>query len=166
MAQYLNPQISNQHSSVLFSAELDLSGCEELSETDASLPLDEVLNNFMLIGGPWEQLAESVSEKMHGPNQGEVLHTARNAVCTMPNEQALQSGCEALNHPDSPYSIYASVDEGQVVSEYSSLLSSYHEQEAPWTDLAHSIDGSTLSDAQKSKALIVIKESFCSKNEI
>ncbi len=70
-----------QHNSLLFGAKVEVSGCDELIYTDASLPLDEVLNNFELTGQQWETLVLDVTEAVPEEYQKAVLLTVKDAVC-------------------------------------------------------------------------------------
>lgn len=70
-----------QHNSLLFSASVSVSGCDELVYTDDSLALDEVLNNFELTGGVWEKLVEQALEHVPEPEQKAWLLTIKQGVC-------------------------------------------------------------------------------------
>ncbi|WP_155730449.1 hypothetical protein [Pseudoalteromonas luteoviolacea] len=74
-------RMNNQHSSLLFSAAVEVSGCDELLYTDETLALDEVLNNFELTGGLWAQIAENVSSLYEANEQKYVLLATRDALC-------------------------------------------------------------------------------------
>lgn len=90
-----------QHNSLLFSASVAVSGCEELVYTDDSLALDEVLNNFELTGGVWEKLAEQALEHVPEPEQKAWLLTIKQGVCRVleagSNHQA--SNNQGSNNP-------------------------------------------------------------------
>jgi hypothetical protein len=84
----LNSHASKQHSSVLFSAPVELSGCDELEYTDSSLPLDEIFNNFELTGGVWEELSLTVSNRYGDYSEQEqksLLLLVKDAVCKVEN---------------------------------------------------------------------------------
>jgi|GEM_PF-4223519 len=91
-----------QHNSLLFSASVSVSGCDELVYTDDSLALDEVLNNFELTGGVWEKLAEQALEHVPEPEQKAWLLTIKQGVCRVlgagsnnPNNQITGSEAES-----------------------------------------------------------------------
>lgn len=153
LSQHVSQQVTQQHSSLLFGAEVDLSGCEELADTDTSLPLDEILNNFELTGGVWETFAISVSENIDAPHQTELLFTAKNAICAESDENTLQMGCDAIGVESLP------------TKDYESLLAHYSAKPGAWSEIALSIGQAAWPSEQKSKALILIKESFCDSDE-
>ncbi|RJE76954.1 hypothetical protein BGP78_01520 [Pseudoalteromonas sp. MSK9-3] len=103
-----NIAMHKQHSSVLFSAPVTLSGCDELVYTDSSLPLDEVFNNFALTGGIWEQFAIELSANFSGllsnSEQKDMLLVLRDTLCsTAPNDhqttrKIVASVCENKLH--------------------------------------------------------------------
>lgn len=80
-----------QHNSLLFSAPVFLSGCDELAYTDASLPLEEVLNNFELTGGEWQKLATSALQNVPEAEQKTYLLTVKNGMCDWRNASEGQS---------------------------------------------------------------------------
>ena len=141
-----NTQISQQHSSVLFSAPVELSGCDELELTDNSLPLDEVLNNFELTGGVWEELAIVVSTEVTSDKQKLILLTTKDAVCQIDNVQ--EESCEALT----PELVKPNV---QTVL---SVIKNYNDK---WLTVALSIDGSALSEEDKLHAIRLAKNTLC-----
>lgn len=153
LSQHVSQQVTQQHSSLLFGAEVDLSGCEELADTDTSLPLDEILNNFELTGGVWETFAISVSENIDAPHQTELLFTAKNAICAESDENTLQMGCDAIGVESLP------------TKDYESLLAHYSAKPGAWSEIALSIGQAAWPNEQKSKAFILIKESFCDSDE-
>lgn len=73
--------VFKQHNSLLFSAKVDVTGCDELMFTDHSLPLDEILNNFELTGGMWEDLAARVQDSVPNMQQKEMLLASKDTVC-------------------------------------------------------------------------------------
>jgi len=152
----INQQVVQQHSSLLFGAEVDLSGCEELADTDTSLPLDEILNNFELTGGVWETFAIAVTEKIDTSLQSDLLFAVKVAICTEANETAIETGCDALNN---------SSFEGLSEKDYEPLFAHYSTNSGAWPKIARSIDHYSWPNEQKSKALILIKESFCDSEE-
>ena len=153
VSQHVSQQATQQHSSLLFGAEVDLSGCEELADTDTSLPLDEILNNFELTGGVWETFSISVTENIDAPHQTELLFTAKNAICAESNENTLQMGCDAFSV------------ERLSTKDYESLLAHYSAKPGAWSEIALSIGQAAWPNEQKSKAFILIKESFCDSDE-
>ncbi|MCF6440726.1 hypothetical protein L1077_14920 [Pseudoalteromonas luteoviolacea] len=79
--------LSNQHSSLLFSASVSVSGCDELMYTDHSLELDEVVNNFNLTGNEWASLSESITHNVESEEQKSMLLAIRDAVCDESNNE-------------------------------------------------------------------------------
>ncbi|MCL1123212.1 hypothetical protein [Shewanella surugensis] len=73
--------VYQQHSSLLFAANVNASACEELLLTDASLPLEEVVNNFELTGGQWEELALNILEQLPSDPQKTMLLAVKALVC-------------------------------------------------------------------------------------
>lgn len=106
MPTVVAPMVQQQHSSLLFSAPVEVSGCEELMFTDDSLDAEEVLNNFELTGGSWEALMldvyDNVAEDQHKP----VLLSVRDLVCGVKtldtarcdDAKSLLSGSDAAIH--------------------------------------------------------------------
>lgn len=79
--------VFKQHNSLLFGAKVEVSGCEELVHTDASLPLEEVLNNFELTGGAWEEVMYDVYEALPEEEQKPVLLLVKDAVCLIKDDE-------------------------------------------------------------------------------
>ncbi|KID56756.1 hypothetical protein JF50_12665 [Pseudoalteromonas luteoviolacea] len=73
--------LSSQHNSVLFSASVSVTGCEELRYTDRSLELEEVINNFTLTGDEWATLSESIVRQVEPGDQKSILLAVRDTVC-------------------------------------------------------------------------------------
>ncbi|PCJ15068.1 MAG: hypothetical protein COB04_13890 [Gammaproteobacteria bacterium] len=159
------PQVNKQHSSLLFGAEVDLSGCEELTETDTTLPLDEILNNFELTGGPWEAFAISTGEQILPAYQSDLLLEAKKIICADINQEIMQTGCDALLHSFNAHNPNMTPPENQSTGHYETLLTSFLTQSGSWSEIGRTIDSFSWPQAQKLKALYLIQESFCSANE-
>ncbi len=141
--------VAMQHSSLLFSAAVDLSGCEELAFTDESLPLDEVLNNFELTGDYWETLAMEVSEKIAAEHQLLVLLAAKEAVCVSQEDAASQQqDCEALSDSSSVNSL-TQFNSDALHSEL-------------WRNLLRKVGQMDMPDTQKNQAVAIFKLALCS----
>ena len=141
-----NTQISKQHSSVLFSAQVELSGCDELDYTDNSLPLDEVLNNFELTGGVWEELAAVVTTEIISDKQKSILLTTKDAVCQIDSVQ--ESSCDSLTSE-------------LVQTNYQTVLETMKNHSENWQIVALSIDSSILPDKDKLQSLRLAKNTLC-----
>lgn len=153
-----NTHVSRQHSSVLFSAPVELSGCDELEFTDNSLSPDEVLNNFELTGGVWEALAVAVATKIkHGiqhkieqeiepEKQKLMLLIIKDAVCKI--DKVEEESCKALTP-------------SLVQTNYHSVLAAMINYNKNWRIVASVIDLSTLSEEDKLLSLKLAKHTLC-----
>ncbi|SFC88368.1 hypothetical protein [Pseudoalteromonas denitrificans] len=141
-----NSQVIKQHSSVLFSAPVELSGCDEVESTDASLPLEEVLNNFELTGGVWEELAAVVSTEVAQDKQKLLMLTIKDAVCMI--DQVKMESCEALTP------LFAQIS-------YQSLLAVVIDYNETWQTVATAIDNSTLDEYDRLLSLRLAKNTLC-----
>lgn len=72
-----------QHGSLLFSAPVTVTGCDELRHTDATLALDEISNNFELTGGAWAQLGAFSQDNVRESEQKPFLLIVKNTVCEL-----------------------------------------------------------------------------------
>ncbi|NQZ10292.1 MAG: hypothetical protein HRT35_24330 [Algicola sp.] len=81
IGQTKGEQVAKQHSSMLFSANVSLTGCDELSLTDDSLPLDEIINNFKLTGGIWQKLMSNAIENIPPELQKKRLLAIKDSLC-------------------------------------------------------------------------------------
>jgi hypothetical protein len=141
--------VAMQHSSLLFSAAVDLSGCEELAFTDESLPLEEILNNFELTGDYWETLAMEVSGKIAPDYQSLVLLAAKESVCVSPEDSAgQQQDCDALSASSS-------------LDGFSQLNSVPYHSEL-WRNLLADVGKIEMPDTQKNQAVVIFKQALCS----
>ena len=149
IASNFSDQVAKQHSSLLFSADVDISGCDELSDTDSSLPLNEVINNFEITGGLWQTIAIEVTgnieQQMHRP----VLLATKNAICKTSEASVAETDCSDINQVNTN-------------TTYSELLNSYSGRSAVWHDLAHAINGISMQGAEKSRTLLLMKDTICS----
>lgn len=149
IASNFSDQVAKQHSSLLFSADVEISGCDELNDTDITLPLDEVINNFEITGGIWQTIAIEVTgnieQQMHRP----VLLATKNAICNTPEASVAETDCSDINQVNTN-------------TTYSELLNDYSGRSAVWHDLAHAINGISMQDAEKSRTLLLMKDTICS----
>ncbi|KZN59734.1 hypothetical protein [Pseudoalteromonas luteoviolacea] len=135
-------RMNNQHSSLLFSAAVEVSGCDELAYTDETLALDEVLNNFELTGGVWAQLAENVSSVYTTNEQKGVLLATRDALCM---------SRDSIEHcPD-----------GVTWSQLSSLSSAQTKLGPNWQPIFDSISEAKITDEQKFSILKLTHHTLC-----
>ncbi|KZN36530.1 hypothetical protein N480_17675 [Pseudoalteromonas luteoviolacea S2607] len=135
-------RMNNQHSSLLFSAAVEVSGCDELAYTDETLALDEVLNNFELTGGVWAQLAENVSSVYTKNEQKGVLLATRDALCMSQ---------DSVEHcPD-----------GVTWSQFSSLSSAQTKLGPNWQPVFDSISEAKITDEQKFSILKLTHHTLC-----
>jgi hypothetical protein len=137
-----------QHSSLLFSASVDLSGCEELAFTDDSLPVDEVLNNFELTGDYWETLAMAVAEEIAPEHQLLVLLAGKDAICASPEDSASQQqDCDALSASSN-------------IDGFSQINSvTYHSE--LWRNLVSEVTAIEMHDTQKNQAVAIFRQALC-----
>ncbi|MBQ4812911.1 hypothetical protein J8M20_16240 [Pseudoalteromonas luteoviolacea] len=136
-------RMTNQHSSLLFSAAVEVSGCDELLYTDETLALDEVLNNFELTGGMWAKVAENVSAAHTTNEQKHVLLATRDALCI---SQGYVEHC-----PDD-----------LTWSQVSSLSSAQTKLGPNWQPVFNSISGAKITDEQKFSVLKLTHNTLCS----
>lgn len=87
--------VQKQHSSLLFGAKVDVSGCDELSQTDNALPLEEVINNFELTGGEWDVLLTDILENVDEDDQKSALLLVKDAVCPLQEQEV--TDCSLVN---------------------------------------------------------------------
>jgi len=139
-------QVANQHSSLLFSADINITGCDELKDTDASLPNGEVINNFMLTGGLWENLANQVEKAVDSPYQTPVLLASRNAICLEPELSISAADCD-VNQPNNNANVQ--------------LVSGMAQPSSVWTNLAHTINETNMPVEKKSHAMALMKSAIC-----
>lgn len=142
-----NP-VAMQHSSLLFGANVDLAGCEELAFTDATLPLDEVINNFELTGGLWHSFSSFILKELEESHQMEALLTVKNTVCLEMNQQISNQDCRTLGEIES-------------ISDYNELFSSSHEKADGASILLAGISDTSLEAPQKFTMLLAVKDAFC-----
>ncbi len=141
-----NTPVSQQHSSVLFSAPIELSGCDELEYTDNSLPLDEVLNNFELTDGVWEELASAVTTEIAPYKQKAILLTVKEAVCKI--DEVKEESCDALT-PEI------------VKNNYQTVLTTMTNYNENWQTVASAIDLSSLPEEDKLHSLRLANKTLC-----
>ncbi len=144
----VNSIVAKQHSSVLFSAPVELSGCYELAYTDDTLPLDEVINNFELTGDAWEQLVIEVTDNFRTEKQMSLLLITKEAVCKVENVQ--ESSCQSLAGEFEK-------------SSYQDILTAMNNQSANWNMVASYIDSSGLASDEKLISLRLAKNILCGK---
>ena len=138
-----NSHANKQHSSVLFSAPVALSGCDELEHTDASLPLDEVLNNFELTGGAWNRLTGFITNDYQENQQKPLLLTVRDAVCQV--EKLTNADCKLLTS-----TLNKSVMNDTT---FKATIAPVKELDAQWRTIAGEIELSALEPSLKLAAL-------------
>ncbi|NQZ11923.1 MAG: hypothetical protein HRT35_32630 [Algicola sp.] len=142
-------QIHQQHSSLLFSADVDLSSCDELASTDDSLPLDEIINNFELTGELWETAALLVTEQVEPGQQKAVMLATKQAICA--------SG--TINDESCPQ-MKPLTQQGGALS-YPQLMAEFAKQGKDWQQLAVNIEQQDLSAADKHQSLFLIINTLC-----
>jgi hypothetical protein len=145
-ATVIDPSVMKQHSSLLFSAPVELSGCDELEYTDVSLPLDEVINNFELTGGVWEVLGLYVVENVVEARQKSILLSIKDSACQV--SKVDEDSC-------------LTIDEYLLKDSYHDVLSSIIEFNEDWKKVASAIDSSELSVEEKSLSLTLVKNTLC-----
>lgn len=144
-------QIGKRHSSMLFSANTEISGCDELRGTDNKLPLDEVINNFELVGGVWQDIASKVSSELDQKQQLAVLLAAKQAVCKNPKATSVSLDCSWVKNAQS--------------ANFSAMLKQYRSQTETWQDLALAIDNTRFAAQEKSRALVLLTGVMCASNQ-
>ena len=145
--QFAQSIATAQHASVLFSSPVELNGCDELEYTDNSLPLDEVVNNFELTGGVWEDLVDHVPEQTSLQDKKGLLLTTKHAVCQV--EQVEEQECDSLT------------PEVMNSKDYESIFSTMSSLDQDWHTVASSIDTSSLHEDLKLHSLKMVKNTLC-----
>ncbi len=97
-----------QHTSLLFSASVQAQACDELLNTDDSLPLDEVMNNVELTGGQWEVLATNVRQHIASEYQKPLLLLVKYLACELSvpwrsDEEMTEKACLSLQRIQQTY---------------------------------------------------------------
>jgi hypothetical protein len=138
-------QVAAQHSSLLFGAKVDISSCEEMENTDDTLPLDEVLNNFELTGDMWEVAYYWATENIAEAQQKSVMLAAKDAICN--HDKIDQEVCKNITGLD------VGLNGQQIAAEFA--------QNESWIPLAAFVDEQELADADKTQTLLLIKNTIC-----
>lgn len=142
----VNSHANKQHSSVLFSAPVELSGCDELAYSDNTLPLDELMNNFELTGGVWEDLSIALSDDYSDQEQKSLLLLVRDVACKV---------------EDMPrYSCAGSILAFDKTS-FSDVIASIKPEDQQWHTVINEIEQTHLSSAMKLSALILVNNVVC-----
>ncbi|VAW87964.1 hypothetical protein MNBD_GAMMA17-1208 [hydrothermal vent metagenome] len=144
----LSEKNTQQHNSLLFSANVNISGCDELSDTDASLDSKEVINNFKLTGGIWQHIANQVSIEVNIKSHAPVLLATKDAMCNRQGIAITQADCGATDLLDPTES-------------YQQVQTRLSNRAEVWKELASKINQISAPDQEKSHALILIKNTIC-----
>jgi hypothetical protein len=142
----IDSSVIKQHSSLLFSAPVELSGCDELEYTDDSLPLEEIVNNFELTGGVWETLGLHVAENVIEDRQKSILLSVKDSACQVNNVD--EDSC-------------STIDQYLLQQSYQEVLLSIAGLNDGWKKIANSIDESELSLEEKTLSLTLVKNTLC-----
>ncbi len=137
--------LHDRHSNVLFGADVELSSCEELRATDQSLPPNEIVNNFEIVGGNWQKIASKLSLNLHGIALGEGLLKVKNAICANKDGAIKDDHCEALNKLNAS----SSLDQIKTV---------FADQSSIW----HSISNTDTQGYDQRQQLLAIRDALCS----
>ncbi|MFT5758705.1 MAG: hypothetical protein ACI9LM_003453 [Alteromonadaceae bacterium] len=145
----LSSHANKQHSSVLFSAPVEISGCDELAYTDNTLPLDEILNNFELTGGVWEELSTRVQNRYRDTSEQEqksLLLLVRDTACKV--DVVTKSHCADLA---------LAIDK----ENFNDVVASVKQVGQQWSDVASDIEQVSLPPAMKLSILTEAKNIVC-----
>ncbi|MCG7550378.1 hypothetical protein [Pseudoalteromonas sp. Of7M-16] len=134
--------ISNQHSSLLFSSSIVVNGCDELSYTDGSLELDEIVNNFELTGGVWATLSEAIVSEFEGSEQKKMLLVIRDSVCAHQQEKMPCIGKSQLTD----------------LQNFTQVKSVFG---APWTHIYKRFEEQTLTENSKLRGISLVHDMLC-----
>ncbi|MDK2593783.1 hypothetical protein [Pseudoalteromonas obscura] len=134
--------IANQHNSLLFSSSISVNGCDELSYTDSSLELDEIVNNFELTGGVWATVSESIVTEFEESEQKKMLLAIRYSVCAQ--------------QQDLPCIGNLQLTDLLTFTQVKSVLG------APWSHIFARFDEGGLSENSKLRGVKLVHQILCS----
>lgn len=137
-----------QHASVLFAAEVDLSVCDELETTDASLPAKEIINNYRIAGGFWASLADAVEKSLDAEYQGKVLLAAKKVFCANQTEKIDDADCTKL----------VSLSRNSGLSE---LKSAFIQAGGIWKQLTDEIGSLNMDEKSEKTSLLILRDCLC-----
>lgn len=151
--------VFKQHNSLLFGAKVEVSGCEELVHTDASLPLEEVQNNFELTGGAWEEVMYEVYDALPEEEQKDVLLLVKDAVCLIKDDE--MHDCRQALHASGHDA--QSLGEAQTKRAKASLdwVDALSQVNSQWATIADEISLTDLPPAQSAAAFGYIHNMLC-----
>ncbi|MCJ8273087.1 MAG: hypothetical protein MJK04_27265 [Psychrosphaera sp.] len=149
----ISTQIAQQHSSLLFSAAVDLSSCDELEGTDATLPLDEIINNFELTGQMWENAALLATEQLEPSRQKAVLLATKAAICA---SDEINDGACAQMMGLAPSQMQAGSQ-----LDYRQLTQRFEDADEGWKQLALSVEQYNIDQPDKQQVLLMIIKTLC-----
>ncbi len=137
-----------QHASVLFAAEVDLSVCDELETTDASLPPKEIINNFRFAGGFWASLADAVEKELDAKYQGKVLLAAKEVLCANQAEKIDDADCAK----------FANLSR---ISGLAELKSAFIKAGGIWKQFTDEIGNLNMNEELEKTSLLILRDCLC-----
>jgi hypothetical protein len=137
-----------QHASVLFAAEVDLSACDELESTDASLPVKEIVNNFKLVGGFWANLAGAVEKDIDPKYQGKVLLATREVLCANQTKKIDDTDCAKLANLNKSSSL-------------ADIKSGFIKVGGIWKQLLDKMDNLNMNADLEKTSLLILRDCLC-----
>jgi len=146
-ASYPNDQSYLQHSSVLFSAKMEMGSCQELADTDYSLTLEQVVNNFEITAGGWGTLAGFIVDEVEESRRKVLLLSVRDAVCIV--DGAMDVGSCEIFTTDS------------IEGNYNQWSLSGDGHHSGWHAAVRSLEDSTLHEEERPLAIRLVKEMLC-----
>lgn len=145
----LAEQIHKQHSSLLFSAPVDLSSCDELEGTDETLALDDIIGNFELTGEMWETAALVATEQIAPAQQKAVMLATKAIICS--SGEIDDAACERLKP----------LVEADSHSGYQLLSDAFKVEGEDWQQLLQAVELRELSEADKQQTLFLMANTLC-----
>ncbi len=139
--------------SQLFGAKVNLDKCGELESTNVGMSLRDAVGNYVIAGGVWKSLAESVRNEIGDPHGVLVLLAARDAFCASDSKGTKRiddKECERLGESGSDYA---------TAREQMSALGGF------WKRLSNGIDSIDMDDEKKLNGMRVVRENLCRKEQ-
>lgn len=138
--------VNQQHSSLLFASQSAIDICDELSNTDESLALDDILNNFNLTGGLWQDIATELPKMVQSSLQKTALLASKQAICSV--HQYQYTFCRQMIH----------INKDTSYAEAMNMLRNVNPEWRKFTDI---IDSQNRFEQEKMAALSLVTHSFC-----
>jgi hypothetical protein len=137
----------SSHASVLFSADVDLSSCNNLEDLD-ELPASEIVTNFDLEEGVWKEMAGLARSNLNSGDTKKFLLTVRNSICAQSSGKVDDASCAALS--DYPRDV-----------EFAAIRDGFARSPGVLSALGKAIEGADMATSDMARALWIIKTSLC-----